>query len=476
MISEPEVQRLLADQVSQLMSGTGFLIVGLVTLAVAVIRRRSGGVLAVFWVGTWSAIYGLQRLNDCSALVRLFPLWMQKCVPYSHASITYLTIVVAALAFRELTRGKVRQFLTVEALTGLIIAIFGIGRFILGGEEYSLLRYNHFLAIFALIVTLPFVLVPKLVQQFGQLEVGGHREVLLAGTTVFCFEALYGNVVRFFWRSDTRVWDDVGFAVLLLSLGYVAIHRVYSGELRLTSIENELAIARQLQFAILPTTTPKLRNLRIAAAYEPMSAVAGDFYEFLPLDEYRSGFLVADVSGHGVPAALIASMIKLAAKSVAGSASDPAELLRRLREVLSGQLQGQFVSAAYLWIDTETRKARYSAAGHPPLMFWHAADGSLDRITSNGTLIGVPFEADCPVCEVAVSPGDRFLLYTDGVSEPENGTGEAFGDRRLEQLLHENRSLPAGEFSLQLLANVRAWQPASTPQQDDITILVIDVL
>ena len=83
-----------------------------------------------------------------------------------------------------------------------------------------------------------------------------------------------------------------------------------------------------------------------------MTAVAGDFYEYLPVDDDRAGFLVADVSGHGVPAALIASMIKVAAQSVAGVAHDPAELMRRLRDILSGQLQGQFVSAAYLWLDT----------------------------------------------------------------------------------------------------------------------------
>jgi sigma-B regulation protein RsbU (phosphoserine phosphatase) len=476
MISESDLHALLVDQVSQLITGTVFLIVGLVTLAVAVIRRRSGGARAVFWVGIWSAIYGMQRLNDCPAITSLLPYWLQKCIPYSHAFITYLTLVAGAFTFRELSRGKVRQFLGVVVLTGLVIATLGVGRFVLSGDENGLIRYNHLLASVTLIVLLAFILFPALGPKYGALELGGRRGVLLVGSLIFGFEALYSNVARFGHPFDTRIWDDLGFAALLLSLGYVAMHRVYSGELRLSSIENELAIARQLQFAILPATTPALRNLRVAAAYEPMSAVAGDFYEFLPVDEYRSGFLVADVSGHGVPAALIASMIKLAAKSVTGSASNPSELLRRLRETLSGQLQGQFVSVAYLWIDTETRRARYSAAGHPPLMFWHAADGSLDRITSNGTLIGVPFETDYPVCEFSVSPGDRFLLYTDGVSEPENETGEAFGDRRLEQLLHENESLPAAEFSLQLLAKVRAWQPASTPQQDDITILVIDVL
>lgn len=143
---------------------------------------------------------------------------------------------------------------------------------------------------------------------------------------------------------------------------------------------------------------------------------------------------------------------------------------------MSVQLRGQYVSAAYLWIDTTTRTARYCAAGHPPLLFWRAHDAALDRIESNGLLFGVPIDSDYPTREIPFSPGDRFLLYTDGLSEPENSSGEPFSDHRLEQLLRDNHSRPAAELSLLLLSEVRAWQPPSTPQQDDITFLVIDVL
>ena len=273
-----------------------------------------------------------------------------------------------------------------------------------------------------------------------------------------------------------RGWDDLGFAVLLSSLACVDLQRVYTNERRLSTIENDLAIARQLQFSILPTTTPRLSRLRIAAAYEPMTAVAGDFYEFLPVDEHRIGFLITDVSGHGVSAALIASMIKVAVQSVAAHAADPAELLRHLRGILSADLRGQFVSAAYLWIDTEAGNALYSAAGHPPLLHWHAANSSLECVTSNGALFGVPFETECPVRELPCSPGDRFLLYTDGISEPENAVGEAFGESKLKQIVHDNPSVSADELSRQVLKQLASWQPAATPQQDDLTLIVIEAL
>ena len=124
----------------------------------------------------------------------------------------------------------------------------------------------------------------------------------------------------------------------------------------------------------------------------------------------------------------------------------PGAVLRGLNRVLSGQLRGQFVSAAYLWLDTENRAAAYSAAGHPPLLRWR--QGRLERIESNGLLFGVMRERDdYPVCSMPIDPGDRFLLYTDGVTEPENADGDSFGDIRLEQAVRDNQSRPPSELS-----------------------------
>jgi len=243
---------------------------------------------------------------------------------------------------------------------------------------------------------------------------------------------------------------------------------------RLLSIENELEIARQIQMSILPSRAPELKSLRINAAYRPMTAVAGDFYEFVVVDENRAGILVADVSGHGVGAALIAAMIKVAMQAVISSASEPADVLRRLNSILCGQLHGQFVSAAYLWLDTDVGKMLYSAAGHPPLLRWR--EKKLERIESNGMLIGIMSDSDYPVCEMPLNLGDRFLLYTDGIVEARNAAGEFFGDRMLEQAVGNNCSLPPFELSELLLSEVRHWQSASTSQQDDITLIIIDVL
>jgi serine phosphatase RsbU (regulator of sigma subunit) len=201
--------------------------------------------------------------------------------------------------------------------------------------------------------------------------------------------------------------------------------------------------------------------------------VGGDYYEFVQVDPQHIGILVADVSGHGIPAALISTMLKVAMQSVAGCAREPAELLHELNRILSGQLRGQLISAAYLWLDLEKRIALYSSAGHPPLLRWR--EGRLERIESNGLLFGVLPDLDYPICEMALKDGDRFLLCTDGVVEPENAAGEAFGDNQLEQVVRANAGSTPHELSDRLLAEVRRWQSASVAQQDDITLLVIDV-
>ena len=470
----PEVEALavLRGQMIEICTGTTFVVIGLMALAVAALRRRSD-VRAILWVGIWSAMYGVLSLVGVSLFISTLPGSLRIAAPYVRVAITYLMLVVATFAWLQITRDKFRILLKAVIVTALLIAVAGIGLFVLTGEPDKLILWNNLLAAGDLLLLLIIIAVPTLSRKYLVLP---QRGVLAAGSLLFALEALFVNLSRPFGFESGRIWDSLAFAALLLSFAYVALQTVFANERRLLSIENELAVARQLQFSILPTSTPDVTNLRIAASYLPMTAVAGDFYEFLPVDQHRAGFLIADVSGHGVPAALIASMIKIAVQSVATWANDPGALLRRLGNILAVQLRGQFVSAAYLWIDTETRTARYSAAGHPPLLCWRPAAGELQRIESNGLIFGVFPDAEYPVCDLPLASGDRFLLYTDGVSEPENAAGNAFGDLRLEQVVRGNQSCTASELSERLLAELRNWQPASTTQQDDITLLVIDVL
>jgi phosphoserine phosphatase RsbU/P len=416
-------------------------------------------------------MYGIMHLCQSPAVITASPPWLQISAPYATAAISYLLVVVGSLSFLGLSLGKVRLIIQSAAFAGLAIGVAGMAFFVLTGSRDTLMPYNNLLAASILLVLMIVVAVPGLSRKYLVLP---SRGVLAIGTFVFAIEALYANISGTLGFATPHILDHLGFAILLFSFGYGALELVLANERRLLSVENELAIAREIQTSILPSCVPEIDNLCISAAYRPMTAVAGDFYEFIPVDRKRLGILVADVSGHGVPAALIASMIKVAAQSVVPCADDPRAVLRGLNRALSGQLHGQFVSAAYLWLDMENSAASYSAAGHPPLLRWRL--DKLERIESNGLLFGVMQDRDdYPVCSMPIDPGDRFLLYTDGVTEPENAAGDCFGDLRLEQCVRNNQFRPASELSEQLLSEISRWQPAPITQQDDITLIVIDV-
>ena len=458
-------------QLADVMFGAVFLFIGLAACSVAAIRRRSG-IRLVVWLGIWSAMYGTGLLSRSPFVVSVLPPVLQTSVPYVNTVIAYLLAVFAMLAFLELSRGGIRLLIKILILAEVVIAVVGIGWFAVGGSAEKFIPQHRLLSDCGLLVLITVVTVKKLSDKF---LVRLNRRVLATGTLGLATESFVGqNVLRPLHYQQSGLSSHLAFAVFLLSFGYVAVQITHASERRLLAIEDELKGARELQFSILPAAVPEVNSLRIAVAYRPMAAVAGDFYEFIPVDGKRVGFLVADVTGHGVPAALIASMIKVAMQFVVTCAHEPRQVLRGLNRILYGQLHDQLVSAAYLWLDTENRKALYSAAGHPPLLRWR--EGKLESIESNGLLFGVNPEADYPVCNLSIHPGDRFLLYTDGVTEPQNASGDSFGGRKLEQVVRDNQSRPPSELSEQLLSEIRIWQSASVAQQDDITLIVIDVV
>ena len=469
---QDQVLAMLRGQLVNIMSGAVFLFIGLASCFLAAVRRR-GGVRIFVWLGIWSGLWGARLLAESAAVVAALPHWVQISVPFLRIAVTYLLLPVASLAWLELSAGKFRHFVRALIFISLAIGVTGIGIFVITGFGDKLIPYNNLLAAAALLVLVIIVAVPALSRKFLTLP---NRAVMVAGTLIFAAEALYFSLSRLlhYHTPTSRFTGSLGLAVLLFSFGYIAVQIVLASERRLLSIENELAIAREIQTSILPGGSPRIKNLRVAAAYCPMTEVAGDFYEFIPVDHNCIGFLVADVTGHGIPAALIAAMIKVAMQSLVPYAHDPRRVLRGLNGVLSAQMGPQLVSAAYLWVDTENRIALYSAAGHPPLL--HCREGEVHRIEINGLLLGVLPESEYPLCEMAILPGDRFLLYTDGVSEPENALGDSFGEFKFEQVVRNNQLRPPSELLDRLLTEIRHWQPASMAQHDDITLIAIDVL
>ncbi|HYM13419.1 MAG TPA: PP2C family protein-serine/threonine phosphatase [Bryobacterales bacterium] len=472
MNSPDAVLAMLRGQVANIVVGTIFVSMGAAACAIAAIRWRSGVRILVWW-GVWSGMYGIQMLDHTPAVIAVLPDALQPAVPYVSTATMYLVLVAGLLAWRELSLGKLRLALQLAIFAALAVAVAGMAAFVFTGSAEKWIFYNNLIAVLALLTLVTVVPIPKFARRFLVLP---DQRALAAGTLLFALEALYSNLSRVLRYRTFPMEGSLGFAALLLSLGYVALEMMFRKERRLLAIDTELETARQIQSSILPASVPENENLRIAASYHPTTAVAGDFYQFVRTDRNHLGILVADVSGHGIPAALIASMIKGAMQSVAAGADDPAQVLGGLNRILSSEARGQLASAAYVWIDTENRQALYSAAGHPPLLCWRNGRGELQRIESNGLLFGMKPDSEYPVCQVPVEPCDRLLLYTDGVTEPENAAGEAFGDRQLERVVRENQLQPASELSRQLLSEIRKWRPASVSQEDDITLIIVDVV
>src|SRR5271156_2693860 len=189
---------------------------------------------------------------------------------------------------------------------------------------------------------------------------------------------------------------------------------------QLVEINTELEMARQIQLSILPSSTPKISGLDIVARYIPMTSVAGDFYDFIVVDERHVGIFIADVSGHGLPAALIASMLQVALTAQARHVSEPGKVLAGLNQALCGKFQHNFVTAAYVYVDLEKSILKYGGAGHPPLVLRRQTTRRSSQPLENGLVMGQFEEAAYDSLQVPVAPGDRFVLYTDGILETAN--------------------------------------------------------
>jgi phosphoserine phosphatase RsbU/P len=244
---------------------------------------------------------------------------------------------------------------------------------------------------------------------------------------------------------------------------------------QLLTIQREMETAREIQLSILPHEIPSIKGLDIAARYIPMTSVAGDFYDFMQIDEERTGVLVADVSGHGMPAALISSMLKIALAAQAGCAADPARVLTGLNQALYGKFQGHFVTAAYVVIDTAKRTLSYAGAGHPPLVIWDNAAGGVRELEENGLFLGYFPDASYTSVEIPFREGDWSLLYTDGILETTNLAEEQFGIDRFKLFLRNHHDLSAARLVDGVLDELSRWSDTASGREpeDDITLLAI---
>jgi sigma-B regulation protein RsbU (phosphoserine phosphatase) len=240
-------------------------------------------------------------------------------------------------------------------------------------------------------------------------------------------------------------------------------------QLRLETEESEEA--RAVGQALLPQRIPELPGFQIAAASQPLRTLSGDYFDVLEPAPGKLAISIADVTGKGVPAALLMSNVQATVRALA--AESPLDLAVKLNSSLvRNTAPGKFVTFFHCQIDLATRALTYTNAGHcAPILI--RADGNAERLEPSGAVLGVfphwPFQQS----EITLAPGDRLVLFTDGISEAANLRDEEFGEDRLVELVRALRDRGAHELKdriLQAVANFTSARP-----QDDATLVVVAV-
>lgn len=246
---------------------------------------------------------------------------------------------------------------------------------------------------------------------------------------------------------------------------------------RNNEMKREVEIAKKVQQAILPRELPKFKTLRIGTLYMAMETLGGDYYDVFLIDDKNIGFLIADVSGHGVPAALVTTMAKVTFSSYAKKGMSSDMVCHNVNEDMVSFIGDThfFVSACYMVYNMETQEMEYSNSGHHAPFHYSPKKDTLFELDTKGFLIGtlpnIPFEKKV----TKITPGDKILMFTDGAIECRNDNKEFYGKPRLIEFMKKNHKLPAEQFINELVNEIQAFTN-NGPQQDDISLLVIDFL
>jgi sigma-B regulation protein RsbU (phosphoserine phosphatase) len=444
----------LRDDADDLVLGFVLIVVGAIAGISSLVRRR-GDTLALGSFGVFTLLYGLRLLVDSSLPFVFGVSW--RTTAFAEAFITYVIPIAGwALPLRLIGDGW-RSTLRLQVIAFMLFAPIGIISDLVTGTPSSLELVNNVLVIIGGVN----ILFNLLRADRRSLEL----RVVLAGSLVFMAFALNNNLTSLGvlpWRYHA---EAPGFVLFVAALGFAATRGFVRGERESMELENELRTAREIQQSILPRAMPDASGLRFDAAYVPATSVGGDMYSFLERDG-GAGVLVADVAGHGVPAALIASMVKIAVSSQARLADDPAALIGELNAILRRDVRRAFVTATYLWV--AERRVVVCNAGHPPPLLLR--DGAFMELGGAGVLLGRFADARYTAVATPIVVGDRIVAYTDGIPEARNARDELFGEERLRELVREGASAES------VLAAVLEWRGDATAEADDLTIVMIDVV
>jgi phosphoserine phosphatase RsbU/P len=240
-------------------------------------------------------------------------------------------------------------------------------------------------------------------------------------------------------------------------------------------LRDELAFARRVQLNLMPVTPPTVPGWEVATAYRPARQIGGDFFDIYPLPGQRSvfGFVVADVTGKGVTAALMMAFSRAVLRSAAYNGRGPADALRRTNRVLVQEARtGLFLTAFVGWLNTATGRLRWASAGHEAPVIVRNGSRRLSRLTAAGELLGLLDPLSVRDRSTLLAPGDALVAHTDGVTDARDHRGEFFGEPRYLDLVRGHAGAGAAGIVRAVESAVDEFQ-RDTPPADDLTILAI---
>ena len=240
-------------------------------------------------------------------------------------------------------------------------------------------------------------------------------------------------------------------------------------------LEKEVAIAREIQLSFLPKRAPVVSGFDVAGTMLPHHGVGGDYFDFVPVSESRLGLAIADVSGKGIPAALIMAGFRMSLLAEIRNEFAIRAIMRKVNSLLHESTdRDKFVTAFYGVLDYRNHVLIFSNAGHnPPILL--RADGAYEYLEEGGVAFGVLPDARYEERPVGIRPGDLLVLYTDGVTESESPAGEEFGTRRLEGVMRALAARTASEIVEGIIAEVTRWA-GERGVSDDLTLIALKAL
>jgi len=247
-------------------------------------------------------------------------------------------------------------------------------------------------------------------------------------------------------------------------------------EEELRQLESELELSQIVQRALLPQKVPSITGFDIAAFSRPAQIVTGDYFDFLQFEDGTHGFVVADVSGHGVSAGMLMGSLQTIFHTLTPGTDSPVEVLQRINRLYIHNINfTTFVTAFFGRLDPQTRTLSYASAGHnPPLLYRPSTNGTV-WLKPTGAAIGLMEDYRLQLESVQLQEGDTLLLYTDGIIEALNPQGnEQFGYDRLAEIVQQNEGLPANELTQKIRQAVNEFTQGSL-LADDITLVVCKV-